>query len=38
LKEKQRLYGIRFDVRAMANLTLPAYSGSFAIRYAWPGE
>ncbi len=38
LKEKQRLYGIRFDVKAMANLTLPAYSGSFSIHYARPGE
>lgn len=38
LKEKQHLYGIRFDVDAMANLTLPAYSGSFSIHYARPGE
>jgi len=38
LKEKQRLYGLRFDVTAIANLTLPAYSGGFLIRYARPGE
>jgi len=38
LKEKQRLYSIRFDVDAMANLTLPAYSGSFSIQYARPGK
>ena len=38
LKEKQRLYGLRFEVTAIANLTLPAYSGGFLIRYARPGE
>ncbi len=38
LKEKQRLYGLRFEVVATANLTLPAYSGGFLIRYARPRE
>ena len=38
LKEKQRLYGVRFEVREVANLTLPAYSGSFLIRHAKPGD
>jgi uncharacterized protein YlxW (UPF0749 family) len=38
LKEKERLYGLHFEVKAMANLTLPAYSGGFLIRYARPGE
>jgi uncharacterized protein YlxW (UPF0749 family) len=38
LKEKERLYGLRFDIKGMANLTLPAYSGGFLVRYARPGE
>lgn len=38
LKERQRLYGVRFEVRDVANLTLPAYSGSFFIRHARPGD
>ena len=38
LKEKQRLYGLRFEVQSVANLTLPAYSGGFLIQYARPGE
>ncbi len=38
LKEKQRLYGLRFDTVAVANLTLPAYSGGFLIQYARPRE
>lgn len=38
LKEKQRLYGLRFDGVAIANLTLPAYSGGFLIQYARPRE
>jgi uncharacterized protein YlxW (UPF0749 family) len=38
LKEKEQLYRLRFEVKAMANLTLPAYSGGFLIRYARPGE
>ncbi len=38
LKERQRLYGVRFEVRDVADLTLPAYSGSFFIRHARPGD
>lgn len=38
LKERQRLYGVGFEVRDVANLTLPAYSGSFFIRHARPGD
>jgi uncharacterized protein YlxW (UPF0749 family) len=38
LKEKQRLYGLRFEVEDVANLTLPAYSGGFLIQHARPGE
>jgi uncharacterized protein YlxW (UPF0749 family) len=38
LKEKQRLYGLRFDVQSLTELSLPAYSGGFLIRHAWPGE
>jgi uncharacterized protein YlxW (UPF0749 family) len=38
LKQKSRLYGLKFDVEAIANLVLPAYSGSFLVQYARPGE
>ena len=38
LKEKQRLYGLRFDVSGAATVTLPAYSGGFLIQHARPGE
>jgi uncharacterized protein YlxW (UPF0749 family) len=38
LKEKQRLYGLRFEVKDIAKLTLPAYSGGFLIQHARPGE
>jgi uncharacterized protein YlxW (UPF0749 family) len=38
LKEKQRLYGLRFEVKDTAQLTLPAYSGGFLIQHARPGE
>ncbi len=38
LKTKQRLYGLRFEVRDVANLTLPGYSGGFPIQYAKPAE
>jgi len=38
LKEKQRLYGLRFEVQAVANLKLPAYSGGFLVQHARPGE
>jgi len=38
LKEKQRLYGLRFEVKGVANLTLPGYSGGFLVQYARPGE
>jgi uncharacterized protein YlxW (UPF0749 family) len=38
LKEKQRLYGLRFDVSGVASVTLPAYSGGFLIQHARPGD
>ena len=38
LKEKQRLYGLRFEVQSAASLALPAYSGGFLIQHARPGE
>ena len=38
LKDKERLYGLRFDVRSLADLSLPAYSGGFLIQHARPGE
>jgi uncharacterized protein YlxW (UPF0749 family) len=38
LKEKQRLYGLRFEMQSVASLTLPAYSGGFLVQYARPGE
>jgi uncharacterized protein YlxW (UPF0749 family) len=37
LKQKQRSYGLRFDVEAITNLVLPAYSGGFLVEYARPG-
>jgi uncharacterized protein YlxW (UPF0749 family) len=38
LKQKQRLYGLRFEVKSAASLTLPTYSGGFLIQHARPGE
>jgi uncharacterized protein YlxW (UPF0749 family) len=38
LKEKQRIYGLRFDVEGVATMTLPAYSGGFLVQYAGPGD
>jgi len=38
LKEKQRLYGLYFQVRGVSRVELPAYSGSVQVRYAHPGE
>jgi uncharacterized protein YlxW (UPF0749 family) len=38
LKDKQRLYGLRFEMQSAANLTLPAYSGGFLVQHARPGE
>jgi uncharacterized protein YlxW (UPF0749 family) len=38
LKEKQRLYGLLFEVKDVANLSLPPYSGGFLIQHARPGE
>lgn len=38
LKEKQRLYGLRFDVSGAASVALPAYSGGFLIQHARPGD
>jgi uncharacterized protein YlxW (UPF0749 family) len=38
LKQKQRLYGLEFDVEAVVNLSLPAYSGGFLVQHARLGE
>lgn len=38
LKEKQRLYSLRFEVRPTTSVTLPAYDGGFLVQYARPGE
>ena len=38
LKDKQRLYGLRFEVMGHTDLTLPAYSGGFLVQYARLGE
>jgi uncharacterized protein YlxW (UPF0749 family) len=38
LKERRDLYGVRFDVDARADMTLPAYTGGFLVQYARPGE
>ena len=37
LKEKQRLYGLRFDVESASIIRLPAYAGGFLIQHARPG-
>ena len=37
LKEKQRLYGLRFQIESATGLTLPAFSGGFPSQYAGPG-
>ena len=37
LKEKQRLYGLRFQVESANDLMLPAFSGGFPNQYASPG-
>lgn len=38
LKEKQQLYGLRFDVQGVVSLSLPAYSGGFLVQHAKPGD
>lgn len=38
LREKERMYGLRFEVRASTQLSLPAYSGGFLVQYARPGD
>jgi uncharacterized protein YlxW (UPF0749 family) len=38
LKEKQRLYGLRFELRLMDSVTLPAYRGGFLVQHARPGK
>jgi uncharacterized protein YlxW (UPF0749 family) len=38
LKEKQRQYGLRFDIEGVTTLSLPAYSGGFPVQYARPGD
>ena len=38
LKEKQRLYGLRFDIEGVTTVSLPAYTGGFPVEYARPGD
>lgn len=38
LKEKQRLYGLRFDAESAATLALPAYTGGVLVQHARPGD
>lgn len=38
LKEKNRRYGLRFDVEAVSDQILPAYSAGFLVNYARLGE
>ena len=38
LKDKQRLYGLRFEVMGHTDLVLPSYSGGFLVQYAGLGE
>jgi uncharacterized protein YlxW (UPF0749 family) len=37
LKEKQRLYDLRFDIEGVPTVSLPAYNGGFPVQYARPG-
>jgi uncharacterized protein YlxW (UPF0749 family) len=37
LKEKQRLYGLQFQIEGASTLTLPAFSGGFSHQHASPG-
>jgi uncharacterized protein YlxW (UPF0749 family) len=38
LKDKQRLHGLRFEVRAVGEQSLPPFSGGFLVQYARLGE
>ncbi len=38
LKDRAARYGVQFKVSKAGNLKLPAYAGSFVIRYARPGQ
>lgn len=38
LKDKQRLYGLRFEVEPMLAVSLQGYSGGFLTQFAGPGE
>ncbi len=38
LKERQRLYGLRFDIESGTDMALPAFSGGFPAQHARPGE
>jgi uncharacterized protein YlxW (UPF0749 family) len=38
LKEKERLYGLRFEVESLSNMILPAYDGGLMIQHARPGQ
>lgn len=38
LKDKQSLYGLRFEVSLLNSVTLPAYRGGFLVQHARPGR
>lgn len=38
MKDKQHLYGLRFEVESFSAVILPAYTGGFFIQHARPGE
>jgi len=38
MKEKARLYGLKFEIEAVSGMILPDYDGSFLVQYARPGE
>jgi uncharacterized protein YlxW (UPF0749 family) len=38
LKTKQRVYSLRFEVKGVSDMVLPAYNGGFLIQHARPGE
>jgi uncharacterized protein YlxW (UPF0749 family) len=38
LKEKERLYGLHFEVEPFSNMVLPAYDGGLMVQHARPGQ
>lgn len=38
LKDKQQMYGLRFDVESVSKLSLSAYTGGFLLEHARPGD